>query len=59
MAQRMRDRDHDLSANKLDQDAEDADNHAAVIRNVLLNGKGDATLDSDIPNTNNLEPTNE
>lgn len=44
MAQRMRDRHNSISANRLEQEALDADDRATLIRNVLLNGKYDATL---------------
>ncbi|ARV59067.1 chemotaxis protein CheB [Nostocales cyanobacterium HT-58-2] len=38
MAERMRDRNQILSAERLEQDVQDAQEHAAVIRNVLLKG---------------------
>ena len=40
MAERMRDRNHDLSAQQLEQQAHDAQQQAALIRDVLLKGDG-------------------
>ncbi len=39
VAQRLRDRHHNLSASKLEQDADDCDERAAVIQQVLLDAK--------------------
>jgi two-component system chemotaxis response regulator CheB len=45
MATRMRDRNHDISAKRLEQQADDAQEQAALIRDVLLKGNGKPKVD--------------
>ncbi|MFQ4144977.1 chemotaxis protein CheB [Chlorogloeopsis sp. ULAP02] len=50
MAQRMRDRNHDLSAKRLEKDAKEAKKRAAVIRDVLVkkDGVGEQSIASEL-----------
>jgi len=48
MAGRMRDRNQSLSATRLEENAQDAEKSASMIRQVLLNSKNDAQPEPDI-----------
>jgi two-component system chemotaxis response regulator CheB len=59
MAGRMRDRNHDISAKRLEHQAHDAQQQAALIRDVLLKGDGKPKVDmaqdfEDIAATDNV-----